>query len=78
MRQRRWVKLIKDYDCIIHYHPRKANVVVDALSRKNKVVIGEIATRRQREMMELRRIRVQIEVGSEGSLLACLIVQPIF
>ena len=33
MRQRRWIELIKDYDMEIHYHPGKANVVADALSR---------------------------------------------
>jgi hypothetical protein len=34
MRQRRWLELIKDYELKIHYHPGKANVVADALSRK--------------------------------------------
>jgi hypothetical protein len=34
MRQRRWLELIKDYDLEIHYRPRKANVVADALSLK--------------------------------------------
>ncbi|KAA0054785.1 pol protein [Cucumis melo var. makuwa] len=34
MRQRRWLELVKDYDCEILYHPGKANVVADALSRK--------------------------------------------
>jgi hypothetical protein len=34
MRQRRWLELIKDYKLEVHYHPGKANVVVDALSRK--------------------------------------------
>ncbi|GKB58898.1 hypothetical protein Tco_0915084 [Tanacetum coccineum] len=34
MRQRRWLELLSDYDCEIRYHPGKANVVVDALSRK--------------------------------------------
>ncbi|WVZ81719.1 hypothetical protein U9M48_029063 [Paspalum notatum var. saurae] len=34
MRQRRWLELIKDYDLEVHYHPGKANVVADALSRK--------------------------------------------
>jgi hypothetical protein len=34
MRQRRWLELIKDYDLDVHYHPRKANVVADALSCK--------------------------------------------
>ncbi|WMV25003.1 hypothetical protein MTR67_018388 [Solanum verrucosum] len=32
LRQRRWLELIKDYDCTIDYHPGKANVVADALS----------------------------------------------
>ncbi|WVZ76319.1 hypothetical protein U9M48_024303 [Paspalum notatum var. saurae] len=35
MRQRRWLELIKDYDLEIYYHPGKANVVADALSRKS-------------------------------------------
>ncbi|GJS17709.1 putative reverse transcriptase domain-containing protein [Tanacetum coccineum] len=34
MRQRRWLELLSDYDYEIQYHPRKANVVADALSRK--------------------------------------------
>nr|GFA07353.1 retrovirus-related Pol polyprotein from transposon 17.6 [Tanacetum cinerariifolium] len=34
MRQRRWLELLSDYDCEIPYHPRKANMVADALSRK--------------------------------------------
>ncbi|GJV39195.1 putative reverse transcriptase domain-containing protein [Tanacetum coccineum] len=37
MRQRRWIELFSDYDCEICYHPGKANVVADALSRKERV-----------------------------------------
>ncbi|GJT34204.1 putative reverse transcriptase domain-containing protein [Tanacetum coccineum] len=37
MRQRRWIELFSDYDCEIRYHPGKANVVDDALSRKERV-----------------------------------------
>ena len=37
LRQQRWLELIKDYDLEMHYHPRKANVVADALSRKKYV-----------------------------------------
>nr|GEW57865.1 reverse transcriptase [Tanacetum cinerariifolium] len=40
MRQRSWVALLKDYDTNIQYHPRKANVVADALSRKSGMISG--------------------------------------
>ncbi|GJW76315.1 putative reverse transcriptase domain-containing protein [Tanacetum coccineum] len=36
-RQRHWIELFSDYDCEIHYHPGKANVVANALSRKERV-----------------------------------------
>jgi hypothetical protein len=42
MRQRRWLELIKDYDCDINYYPIKANVVADALSRKSMVVLAAL------------------------------------
>nr|GEY83922.1 reverse transcriptase domain-containing protein [Tanacetum cinerariifolium] len=37
IRQHRWLELLSDYDCEIHYHPGKANVVMDALSRKEQI-----------------------------------------
>ena len=37
MRQGRWLDIVKDYDCVILYHPGKANVAADALSRKSAV-----------------------------------------
>ena len=45
LRQRRWLELIKDYDMRSHYHPGKANMVADALSRKshvNTLMTGEL------------------------------------
>nr|GEW91228.1 putative reverse transcriptase domain-containing protein [Tanacetum cinerariifolium] len=37
MRQRRWIELFSNYDCEIRYHPGKANMVTDSLSRKERV-----------------------------------------
>ncbi|GKB06830.1 hypothetical protein Tco_0835063, partial [Tanacetum coccineum] len=37
MRQHRWLELLNDYDCKIRYHLGKANVVADALSRKERI-----------------------------------------
>ena len=45
MRQRRWMKYLEDYEFTLHYHPSKANVVVDALSRKSHGVLASIAFR---------------------------------
>jgi hypothetical protein len=38
IRQRRWLELIKDYNLNVHYHPGKANVVADVLSRKSHAI----------------------------------------
>jgi hypothetical protein len=71
MRQR-WVKLIKDYDCVIDYHPGKANVVDDALSRKGKRVMNDMEIKERGSIVELKRIGLRLSVGLEGSLLAQL------
>jgi hypothetical protein len=66
MRQRRWLKLIKDYDLEVHYHPGKANVVADALSRKaqcNCVTMDSKVTTLRDELCKLN-----LEVVSSGTL----------
>ena len=45
MRQRRWMEFLEDYDFTLHDHPGKANVVVDALSRKSRGVLASVASR---------------------------------
>ena len=57
LRQRRWLELIKDYDMKLHYHPGKANVVADALSRKsyaNTLVSGGLSQELVEDLKELR------------------------
>ncbi|KAL4033097.1 hypothetical protein IC575_006183 [Cucumis melo] len=57
MRQRRWLELVKDYDCEILYHPGKANVVADALSRKvshSRDLLPEVPLHRDLEWVRLR------------------------
>ena len=44
MRQRRGMECLEDYDFTLHYHPSKANVVVDALGRKSRRVLASIAS----------------------------------
>ena len=45
MRQRRWMEYLEDYDFTLHYHPGKANVVANALSRKSRGVMVCVASR---------------------------------
>ena len=45
MRQRRWMEHPEDYSFTLHYHPGKANVVANALSRKSWGVLASIASR---------------------------------
>jgi ribonuclease HI len=66
MRQRRWLELIKDYNLEIHYHPGKANVVADALSRKSVCSHVEASTIPPELCEELEKL--QIEVMPKGQL----------
>ena len=63
MRQRRWLELFKDYDCIIDYHPGKANVVANALSRKAMAAL----------LIQLSEWRIV----SDGAIVAQLKAQPV-
>ena len=64
MRQRRWLELLKDYDITIHYHPGKANVMADALSRKSGGSLAAMITRQPKLLRNLEEL--QIEVKSAG------------
>ncbi|KAK1681723.1 hypothetical protein QYE76_042571 [Lolium multiflorum] len=73
MRQRRWLELIKDYDMEIHYHPGKANVVADALSRLPCQLNSMIAEEQPSLYQEFEQFRM--ELVSEG-FLASMELQP--
>jgi hypothetical protein len=66
MRQRRWLELIKDYDFEVHYHPGKANVVADALSRKTHCHCLSIDTINGTLCNQMRKLK--LEIISQGSL----------
>ncbi|KAI3718982.1 hypothetical protein L6452_19868 [Arctium lappa] len=62
MRQRRWMELLSDYDCKILYHPGKSNVVVDALSRKERVDATKVvAFRFEAASISWRKLRGERE-----------------
>ncbi|TYK28801.1 ty3-gypsy retrotransposon protein [Cucumis melo var. makuwa] len=75
MRQQRWLELVKDYDCEILYHPGKANVVADALSRKVSHSTALI-TRQALLHRDLERAEIAVSVGAITMQLAQLTVQP--
>ena len=67
------MELLKDYDCSILYHPGKANVVADALSRKSAGSLAHITTERRqiiKELHELVNQRLQWKVTKK-----CLLAQ---
>jgi hypothetical protein len=60
LRQRRWLELIKDYDLEVHYHPGKANVVADALSRKSQCNCMVMDSRINTLCNELSKMRIEV------------------
>ncbi|KAH0759938.1 hypothetical protein KY290_023431 [Solanum tuberosum] len=71
LRQRRWLEFLKDYDMSILYHPGKANVVVDALSRLfmgSTTHFEEDKKELARDVYRLARLRVQLMGSTEGEV----------
>ncbi|KAL0337561.1 UNVERIFIED_CONTAM: Retrovirus-related Pol polyprotein from transposon [Sesamum calycinum] len=62
MRQRRWIELLKDYDCTIDYHPGKANIVADALSRKTVDHLASMICNNVEYLTALRAMDVHFSV----------------
>ena len=56
VRQRRWLELLKYYDMSVHYHPGKANVVVDALSRLSIGSVAHVKEERKELVKDVHRL----------------------
>jgi hypothetical protein len=77
MRQQRWLELLKDYDFGLNYHPGKANVVVDALSRKTLHMSAMMA--KEFELLEqFRDLSLVCEMSSQSVKLGMLKIDSDF
>jgi hypothetical protein len=78
LRQRRWLELIKDYDCVINYHPGKGNVVADALSRKSSGGTACLKTLPHELQVDLQRFELEVIHDEVLALMGRLEIQPTF
>jgi hypothetical protein len=76
MRQRRWLELIKDYDCCIFYHPGKANVVADALSRKSQGGVVKSEPTLDQLAQQIGMIQLDTRPTNRDVSLATLVILP--
>ncbi|KAL0283702.1 UNVERIFIED_CONTAM: Transposon Tf2-11 polyprotein [Sesamum radiatum] len=76
--KRRWIELLKDHDCTIDYHPGKANMVADALSRKSSNTLASQGSHNQTLLLEMRSMNMKLEVDQVAGLLAALQLKPDF
>ncbi|XP_042067246.1 uncharacterized protein LOC121810551 [Salvia splendens] len=78
MRQRRWLELVKDYDFGINYHPGKANIVADALSRKDHSQLATFITKEENLIREFSKMCLEVVRAPETveARIATLAVEP--
>ena len=68
--------MLKDYDLTISYHPGKANVVADALSRKSSGNLATLITSQRHILEDMEKLSLEVRMQSAGSHIAALVVQP--
>ena len=72
LRQRRWLELLKDYDINVLYHPDKANLVVDALSRMTMGSVSQIDEAKKdlvKDIHRLARLGIRFEDSPNGGFM---------
>ena len=76
LRQKKWLELIKDYNLVIDYHPKKANIVADALSQKSSATLAYICTAYVPLLLDLKTLRINLDCDYNGMLVANFMVRP--
>ena len=77
MRQRRWIELIKYYECTFEYHLGKANVVANALSRRPMSSLSHLRVVHLPQLIESKTLGVRLELTDSGALLPTFHVRPV-
>ena len=77
LRQRRWIELIKYYECTIEYHLGKANVVANALSRRPMSSLSHLRVVYFPQLIELKTLGVRLELAYSGALLVTFHVRHV-
>ena len=75
MRQHRWMENLEDYDFTLQYHPGKANVVADALSRKSRGILDSVASRKWLMLEIMGQFGLQYTEQTQG-VLGILVATP--
>ena len=72
MRQKRWLKLMKDYELTIHYHPEKVNIMTDALSCISGGSLAALTIRQSRLLRDLEEMQIEVRFRNSSNLISRL------